>query len=129
MGRLVTIPFHFDVSFSDTVIECSKRVTSAFRTREVVGSFALGSDRTVRLRYYVASDNLETAAALVGATNLLAFAGQVDYMIGDDETKRYPVEVEFPTRGLYVKISGENTDSVNHTVDAAVVLELLDTDP
>lgn len=128
MGRLITIPFYTTVSSGGGVILASKRVTSALVTKEVIGSFALGVNRTLRLRFYVAADDLTTAAALVGATNLLAFAGQVDYMVGDDMIQRYPAEVEFPRRGLYVKVMGENTDSVDHTLDAAVVLEMIDVD-
>lgn len=128
MGRLVTIPFYTTVSSGATRILASKRITSGLVTKELIGSFALGVNRTLRLRFFVGSDDLLTGAALVGATNLLEFAGQVNFMVGDDMNKRYPVEVEFPRRGLYVKVSGENTDSVDHTLDAAVVLEMIDVD-
>jgi hypothetical protein len=129
MGRLVSIPFLFTVPAGGSYIRCSKRVTSAFITSELLASFPVGTNRTMRLRFFVASDNLTSGAALVGGTNLLAFAGQVDYMVGDDGNRRFPVQVEFKERGLYVKVEGTNTDGADHTVDCVVVLELIDVDP
>lgn len=129
MGRLISVPFVFEVVAGERSIRAGKRITSGFRTRELLGSFALGVNRTLRLRFFIGSDPEETAAGLAGATNLLAFAGDVDYMVGDDGNRRFPVEVEFRERGLYAKVEARNTDGVDHMADCVIVLELLDFDP
>ena len=105
---------------------CSKRVNFPFRTKRFVASFALGTDRTLRLKFFLSPDPSEPASGKPTGINLLGIFGEDPYLIGDDEQKSVDYETEVKQLGYYIKVYANNTDSFDHTVDVFVIIESLE---
>lgn len=101
----------------------SQRLNFPYTIRTLIASFALGTDRTLQLRYFLSYDDSAPAAGRPTGEDLLSIYGQVPYLVGDDERKEFPHEIQVPRAGTYIKIYGINSDSFDHTLDAQVVIE------
>ncbi|GAI99935.1 unnamed protein product [marine sediment metagenome] len=89
----------------------------------LVASFALGTDRTLQLRFFMSKDPTAPAAGMPTGLDLLNIYGQVPYLVGDDERKEFPHEIEVPDSGTFLKVYGNNTDAFIHTIDAQIVIK------
>jgi hypothetical protein len=49
-----------------------------------------------------------------------------DFIVGDDDWKEQEVNITVPERGYFLKVSAENTDTVEHTIDASITFEILE---
>jgi hypothetical protein len=122
----------YTVIFSGTCVAngeltlCSKRINFPFMTKKFVASFALGTDRTLKLRYFLSPDSSEPATGKPTGINLFGIFGEDPYLIGDDEQKVVEHETRVKEKGYYIKVYANNTDSFDHTVDVFVVIESLE---
>ena len=110
----------------------SERFIQPTRIEAVRVSFALNTQRTLRLRFWLAmstSTRTTTGSNQTVPTegrNLLAGWGDVDYVVGDGQEGeiRIPLNVDHPG-GFYLCVDADNQDGSNsHTVD--VTFDLLD---
>jgi hypothetical protein len=124
MPRLTTINFLDTVAASSNKTLVSKRIENKFRVKRIRCSFALNTNRTLRLYFFVSEDPSAPTDEEPKGFNLLSQLGQQNYLVGDDEWKELPLEVEEFEKGKYVKIYAVNTDTYEHTIDAQVTLEL-----
>jgi len=111
-----------------------------FRNRATIAlarvTFALNTQRTLRIRLW-ACDSNTTRPSASGATtpiletaptsgrNLLAGPGNVDYVVGDGEEgiREIALDVELQG-GFYLCVDADNTDTSDHTMD--VTFELIE---
>lgn len=107
---------------------CSKRINFPFKTKKFVASFALGTDRTLQLRYFLSPDASEPTSGYPTGINILGLFGEDPYLIGDDEAKAIEHETVIDQVGYYIKVHAKNTDSFDHTVDAFVIIESLESE-
>ncbi len=124
MGQ-VTIAFNGTVTANDELTLVSKRLNFPYTVKRLISSFALGTDRTTRIRFFTSLDDEAPFSGLPVGRNLLLPYGQVDYLVGDDEQKDVPHEALQSESGSHVKVHAENLDTFDHSVDVLVVIETL----
>ena len=121
--RLVVIPFFATVPFNATRVYRSLRISSPFLTREFSVSFALNTNRTLRVSFYISPDE-QTLPFAPSGFSVFSTLGQVDYVTGDDERKVLRHESFISESGMFLKVLASNTDGVPHTLDSQITIEL-----
>ncbi|MBA7482491.1 hypothetical protein ES707_17982 [subsurface metagenome] len=101
----------------------SQRLNFPYTIQTLIASFALGTNRTLQLRYFLSYDDSAPAAGRPVGEDLLSIYGQVPYLVGDDERKEFPHEIQVLRAGTYLKIYGNNTDPFIHTIDAQIIID------
>lgn len=119
----VTLPFFGSVAAGGELTLVSERLNFPYTIRRIISSFALGTNRTLQLRFFLSRDNTAPATGKPTGEDLLSIYGQVPYLVGDDEHKEFPHEIEVRRAGSYLKVYGSNSDSFAHTIDAQIVIE------
>lgn len=122
MSRL-TLPFFGSVPAGGELTLVSQFLNFPYTIQELIASFALGTDRTLQLRFFLSRDNEAPAAGRPTGNDLLNIHGQVPYLVGDDERKSFPHEIQVSDFGTYLKVYGNNTDVFPHTIDAQIVID------
>ncbi len=122
MARL-TLPFFGSVAAGGELTLVSKLLAFPYEISHLIASFALGTDRTLQLRFFLSRDPEAPAAGTPSGDDLLSIYGQVPYLVGDDERKEFPHEIRVPDSNSYLKIYANNTDVFAHTLDAQIVIE------
>jgi len=125
-SRLVSIPFFSTVAASSNKTLVSKRITSAFRTHRVWTSFAPGTNRLLKLYFFISYDDSAPTTEQPKGTNILQTLGYTEYIVGEDEAKWFDLEVPQETRGAYLKVYAVNEDTYGHTIDAIVTIEIIE---
>lgn len=121
----VAIPFHGTVAANSSVTLVSKVIRYPFRLQGARFHFALGTNRTLRLKLYISPDDSAPTSEPLTGYNVMDPAGQVDYVVGDDEAVDMPHNLELWTSDRRIKIFAENTDSWEHTVSGYVFVTRL----
>lgn len=119
----VTLPFNGLVTANGELTLVSKRLTFPYAIKRLVTSFALGTNRTLQVRFFMSLDKSAPPSGQPTGLDLLSLYGEDSYLVGDDEKKDFPHEIEVPESGSYIKVYGNNTDSFDHTMDAQVIIE------
>lgn len=117
------MPFNGSVSAGGELTLVSKRLTFAYTIRRLITSFALGTNRTLQVRFYKSLDPSAPSSGKPTGLDLLSLYGEDSYLVGDDELKNFPHEIDVSEQGTYIKVYGNNTDSFDHTLDAQVIIE------
>lgn len=120
-----TISLTGTVSAGGELTLVSKRINFPFLLKSFLASFALGTNRTLQLRFFVSPDDVAPVSGKPSGTDLLNILGQSAFIVGDDEQKPFPMEVINSTAGLYIKVHALNTDSFQHTVDCLAIIDSL----
>lgn len=119
---ILTLPFNGSVERNASVVLVSQRVTFPFNIERIRVHFSLNTNKTVQIRCFVSPDSEAPVSGPPSGTNPLSPLGQVDYLVGDDETVELPYRALVDTGGYYLKIYAVNNDSYDHTVDAQVFI-------
>lgn len=125
MAKL-TLPFFGSVPAGGELTLVSQFLSFPYLISELIASFALGTNRTLQLRFVLSRDDEAPATGIPTGTDLLSIHGQVPYLVGDDERKSFPHEIQVPESGTYLKVYGNNTDAFEHTIDSQIII---DTEP
>lgn len=129
MARLTTIAFHDTVDPLSKKTLVSKRITERFTVKRIRASFALNTNRTLKLRFFISYDRTAPTTKQPSGTNILTQLGQVDYIVGDGDVKDFPIEIKEFRRGAYIKVYAENEDAYPHTIDVLITIEMLSGKP
>jgi ribosomal protein S16 len=124
--RTITINFFDTVNGGSIKNLSSFRIDSKFKLKKVRASFPPGTNRTVKIRFYISGDDSTPINALPTGTSVLGMYSPNDFIVGDDDWKEQEVNIDINEKGYFIKVSAENTDTVNHTIDASVTLDLID---
>lgn len=119
---VVTLPFYGTVAANSATTLVSKRITCRFTTERFRVHFALNSNKQLRVKFYLSPDDSAPTSEPLTGYNVFGFEGQVDYVVGDDETVEIPHRVKVTERGYYVKVFADNRDSYEHSIDAQVFI-------
>lgn len=122
-GREVTLSFYGTVGANLKTTLVSKRINFPFTSGQFRVHFALNTNKTLRLAFFVSPDKEASTTVEPNGQNILDVLGQVGYLVGDDETVTIPYRVRVPEVGVYLKVWAVNTDSYEHSIDAQVTLE------
>lgn len=104
----------------------SKFINYPYRVVQFSASFALGTNRTLRLSPLIDRDASAPTTLPIMGTNLLAQTGEVEFIVGDDERKVMTLGVEQIGRGTFLKVHANNLDTFDHTIDAQITIEILE---
>lgn len=122
MAKL-TLPFFGSVAAGGELTLVSQALLFPYTILQLTASFALGTNRTLQVRFFICRADEAPAAGMPSGTDLLGIHGQVPYLVGDDELKSFPHEIDVPESGSFIKVYALNADAFVHTLDAQVVLE------
>lgn len=123
-STIKSIVFAGTVPANSNLTLVSPLITDTFEVLEISAKFALNTNSTVKLRYFVAPDTSNPTNGKPGGFNILEEYGQVDYLTGDDETKYLRCSASAPQRNNFVKVYVENTDAFPHTIDSIITIEI-----
>lgn len=120
---LLTLPFSGSVAAGGELTLVSQFLNFPYTIRSLHASFALGANRTLQIRFILSRDPEAPATGQPTGNDLLSTHGQVPYLVGDDERKEFPHEIQIPDSGTYLKVYGNNSDAFAHTIDAQIVID------
>lgn len=113
-----TIAFFDTVAAHSKMTLVSKRITVPFELQRVKASFALNTNRQLRIEFVISPDDSTPTDKPLTGFNVLSELGQVEFLVGDDDTKEVPMRIDVRVAGMYVKVFANNLDSYDHTIDA-----------
>jgi len=117
------------VSFYDTCLQSaskvlvSKHIGHPYEVKRIRARLAQGCNNLLALRFYVAIDNDAPAAGEPSGISMLKDYGQVDYVVGNDDTKDMQHNVEVQESGSYLKVYAVNSDTFDHSIDVQIDIE------
>jgi len=98
----------------------------SFRTKRFRIKYALNTNGTLRIKFFLSLDPEAPSSGEPTGTNLFAERGQITYIVGDDEWIELEHEITTLTLNNWLKLHAENLDSFAHTVLAQVTIERLE---
>jgi galactose mutarotase-like enzyme len=116
----VTLPFFGSVDANSIKTLVSSALTFPFTTESFRVHFALNTNKLLRVRFFISPDDSEPTSFPVTGHSIFEPSGQVDYLVGDDETVEVRYRVAMNESGMFIKVIAENLDSYEHSIDAHV---------
>ncbi len=101
----------------------SKRISSPFITKEVQAHFALNTNRLLELDFYISLDDQAPSSDRPTGMSFFSEYGQIDYITGDNETKRLRHSSIITEGGSFLKVYAKNNDNFDHTIDVQIIIE------
>lgn len=123
--RLTTASFHGTVAASSKLTLVSNRIDLPFKTKRIRAAFAPGTNRLLRLYFFVSPDESAPTTEEPTGSNVLREMGPQGYITGDDNIVDFQHELEQEFSGMYLKVYADNIDTYEHTIDAQVTVEIL----
>ena len=123
---LKTIAFCGTVPSRSEVVLSSRCIVYAYRLKRIACRFPPGCQNLVKLRFLIADDSSVGIGAAVSGVSVLRENSDVDYVVGDDDTKIIDHEVSRPTTSSYLKVHAVNDDFSDHWVDVQITIEYLE---
>lgn len=123
--QTLTISYVGSVDADSNLTLVSQRIGKPFRVEKIVAHFALNTNRTLQLSFYLSPDEEAPTAAPPNGYNLLADVGQVDYIVGDDESKALETQAYAYTSPVWMKVYAENTDGFTHSIDVQITISYI----
>ena len=117
-----TLVFNGSVAANSCAMLVSQRLMVPFATKEMRAHFALNTNKRLRIQFVISPDDSAPTSEPFTGYSLLSALGQVDYIVGDDETVIIPYHVLIPDIGMFLKIFADNRDSYEHSIDAQMFI-------
>jgi len=124
MSEQKTVSFVGTCPARSGVTLVSKRIQTAFRLMGIAVRFASGCNNLLRLHFYWGLDSSGPGSVAPGGVSLLRDYGQVDYVVGEGESKWLEHGLAVDAGGSYLKVYAENDDWYDHAVDVQMFLEI-----
>ena len=118
-----TITFFGTCSAGASKVLVSKRIGHPYNLKHIDARFAQGCNNLLALRFYKSMDNNAPAAGEPEDVSILRDYGQVDYVVGNDDTKRMDHDLEVSESGSFVKVYAVNTDTFDHSIDVQIRID------
>ena len=103
----------------------SERISTPYQVDRIIAHFALNTNRTLQLDFYISPDNDAPSSGRPNGMSMLQEYGQVRYITGDDETKDLPHNARATTSPTWLKVYAKNTDGYDHTIDVQIIITIL----
>lgn len=101
----------------------SKRIGHPFTLKEISCRFAQGCDNLLAIRFYTSNDSSDPATGEPSGISMLQDYGQVDYVVGNDDTKILKHDLDVDESGTYIKVYAVNSDTFDHSIDCQIAIE------
>jgi len=123
-SRLVTASFHGTVAAHSRITLVSNKIDLPFSTKRIRAAFAPGTDRLLRLSFWISPDPSAPTTDYPTGANILTQLGPQHYIVGDDNTVDFQHEIGVEVAGKYLKVHAENLDTEVHTIDVQITVEI-----
>jgi len=123
--RLVTCSFHDSVAADSKITLVSNKIDLPFRTKRIRAAFAPGTERLLRLYFYISPDKSAPTTEPPTGDNILAQLGPQVYIVGDDTIVDFQHEIAIIEAGKYLKVYADNLDTYPHTIDVQITVEII----
>jgi len=120
-----TIAYYGTAGSRSEVVLSSRAIQYPYRVLTTKARFAPGTQNLLRIRLLLAADDSTGTGASVSGVSMLGDNGQVDYLVGDNDSKTIDHEVIQQTGGSYLKVHATNDDWYDHAVDVQITIETL----
>lgn len=121
-----TVSFNGTCTAGASKVLVSKHIGHPYKVTRIRARFAQGCNNTLKLAFYMSPDNDAPAAAAPNGMSMLQGYGQVDYVVGNDDTKDMPHTLTVRESGTYLKVYAQNSDAFDHTIDSQITIEELE---
>ncbi|KKN18855.1 hypothetical protein LCGC14_0951640 [marine sediment metagenome] len=118
-----TVSFHGTCTAGSTKVLVSRHIGHPYEVNRIRARFAQGCNNTLKMAFYISPDKDEPAAGAPTGVSMLQDYGQVDYVVGNDDTKDMQHNVLMSESGSYLKVYAQNSDTFDHSIDAQVTIE------
>lgn len=102
----------------------SDRISSPFTIAHIAAHFALNTNRLLQLSFFVSPDPDAPTSGPPGGFDVLGEYGQVSYITGDDDVKRFDNSARSQTSPSWLKVYAHNTDAFDHSVDVQITIQI-----
>ncbi len=123
-SRLVTSSFHDTVAANSKKTLVSNKIDLPFSTKRIRAAFAAGTNRLLKLSFYLSPDKSAPTTAPPTGDNILAQLGPQTYIVGEDCIVDFQHELGILSAGFYLKVYANNLDTAEHTIDVQITVEI-----
>lgn len=120
------VTFHGTCAAAASVVLVSQRISTPFKLKNISARFAQGCNNLLALRFYNGDDSDAPAAGPPNGISMLRDYGQVDYIVGNDDTKSLDHDLNVEESGTFLKVYAVNTDPFVHSVDVQMTIKELE---
>lgn len=124
-SRLVTVSFQGQIPANSNRTYRSNAINLPFRTKRIRAAFPAGTNRLLRLSYFISPDDSTPTTEPPTGTNVLSQLGGQPYVVGDDNLVDFQHEIRIEVAGKYLKVYCENSDVAAHTLDTQITVEII----
>jgi hypothetical protein len=118
-----TVSFFGTCTASSTKVLVSKHIGHPYEVKRISARFANGCNNLITNEFYISPDSDAPSTGKPNGISLLKDYGQVDYVTGNDDTKKMEHDVEMPESGSYLKVYADNSDTFDHSIDVQIEIE------
>jgi hypothetical protein len=119
-----TVAFFGSCAARSSLVLVSPRISTPFTFKRFHCKFESGCQNLLSLRFYYSSDDQAPSSGAPSGLSVLREYGQVDYVVGDGDSKHLEHEVEVKEGGSYFKVYAVNDDFYAHDVDVQMEIEI-----
>jgi len=118
------------ISFVGTVAAGSEKVLVSrilgfpFTVRKIIGNFPLNQNRLVKISFFHSPDFDTPATGKPSGANLLQYASNQPYIVGDDDKKELRLDHYASSWPTWLKVHAENLDGFEHDIDCQIEIEI-----
>lgn len=118
------------VSFYGTCLARSEKtlvtpmISRKFTIKKVSARFPSGSNNLIKLYFFYSIDDDAPAAGRPSGTSILQDYGQVEYIVGNNDSKIMNHNVEVKNGNMYLKVYAYNEDYYDHDIDVQMEIEI-----
>jgi hypothetical protein len=121
---LKTIPFFGTCPARGELVLSSRCIVYAYWLRVISCRFPPGCSNLLRLRFLLADDGSVGTGVDVSGVSVLRENSDIDYLVGDGDTKVLQHHVERAEAGSFLKVHAINEDFADHGVDVQMTIEV-----
>lgn len=118
------VTFAGSVGPASQVTLVSQRISTPFMIRRIAAYFALNTNRTLQLSFFISPDDAAPTSGRPSGFDILAEYGQVNYWVGDDILKDFSCEAASLSSPAFLKVVAANSDAFDHTIDVVIEIEI-----
>jgi len=119
-----TVSFKSVVAASSQKVLVARRISHPYSLETISARFAQGCNNLLELSFYISPDDDASTSKEPNGLSILRDYGQVDYVVGNDDTKNMRNNIEVQESGSYLKVMAVNKDTFEHTIDVQMEIEI-----
>jgi len=108
---------------SGEITLATPRISMPYTVQKIKARFPQGCQNMLKLRFYVSPDADCPAVGKPNGHSMLSDYGQVDYIVGDQDSKSIEHETEVEESGSFLKVYAENSDTFVHAIDVQITID------